>query len=149
MKTKHILAVLSTCLVAVSFSPINFFSQAAPPPGFTMFDGKEFQFDAPDLTPDVWLPAFTCPAGRSMKITDAMASDDGYGRIYISIFDVQLRITRAANSQIIYSAFSQETYNNAIVKYSLILSPGDILEYQVQSFNSRGAASVSISGILN
>ena len=136
MKTKHILAVLSTCLVAVSFSPINFFSQAAPPPpGFTMFDGKEFQFDVPDTTPDVWLPAFTCPAGGNMKIEEFW----GYGHNYSR----QIRVTRASNGQQVTRYWSGYQYNSKLP--TLILTSGDIVEYKLDN----GASSSSIHGVID
>ena len=138
MKTKHILAVLSTCLVAVSFSPINFFSQAAPPPpGFTMFDGKEFQFDVPDTTIDVWLPAFTCPAGRNMKIEDFL--DDGCSAY------LQIRVTRASNGQQVVSRW-QNTYWDDHRYSTLILGSGDIVEYRIGNYPT---ISASIIGMID
>ena len=135
MKTKHILAVLSTCLVAVSFSPINFFSQAAPPPGFTMFDGKEFQFDVPDTTSDVWLPAFTCPAGGNIKIEDFWGD--------LMHLTRQIRVTRASNGQQITRDW-YGYYNNSKLP-TLILTSGDIVEYKLEN----GASSSSIHGVID
>jgi hypothetical protein len=140
MKTKHILAVLSTCLVAVSFSPINFFSQAAPPPGFTMFDGKEFQFDATSVTPDVWHLAFTCPASTNMKITNIISTDFSGG--WSQQCSVDIRVTRAANSQIVMGYYGP----GLAYKRDVLLSPGDIIEYHVaQNYNT----SVSIHGMID
>jgi hypothetical protein len=149
MKTKHILAVLSTCLVAVSFSPINFFSQAAPPPGFTMFDGKEFQFDVSSPA-STWTQAFICPAGRTMKITDAIAAKAGSsGFVDLTSQSIHLRIVRAANSQVIYNSFDKYNYQNEIIRYSFILGPGDIVEYLIYSNYGNPISSLSISGVLN
>ena len=136
MKTKHILAVLSTCLVAVSFSPINFFSQAAPPPGFTMFDGKEFQFDVPDTTPGVWLPAFTCPVGGNMKITDGVLYYGMPGDVLMNYGRLELRITRSSTSQVIYSAFRKDGYYFTPYAPNLYLSAGDIVEYRLNNGSS-------------
>ena len=134
MKTKHILAVLSTCLVAVSFSPINFFSQAAPPPGFTMFDGKEFQFDVPDTTMNTWLPAFTCPAGGNMKIETCTTNE-------VSDYYIKLKVTRSSNGQEVIMTY----YSSRIDPF--ILSSGDILEYHLDSMQQ--LYSVSIHGVID
>ena len=142
MKTKHILAVLSTCLVAVSFSPINFFSQAAPPPGFTIFDGKEFQFDCTSLDEDLWHTAFTCPVGRTMKITSAFSTVSPYVNS-----EFALRVTRASSSQTIGTYFQYNIPNSG---RELMLSAGDVLEYNLGDVpNAIAADSACINGIVD
>ena len=148
MKTKHILAVLSTCLIAVSFSPINFFSQAAPPPGFTMFDGKEFQFDVPNLTTGVWSPAFTCPSVGTMKITNARSMHiDTATASYDSRQSVLIKVTRYSSSQEIYFL-----YTNGIDLYSessIMVSGGDTVEYWLDPSSYPTMVSASIIGVIS
>ena len=150
MKTKHILAVLSTCLIAVSFSPINFFSQAAPPPGFTIFDGKEFQFDVSSATtniaPNAWTLAFTCPPGRTMKITNAVMSEWD-ANSSVSMERCYIRVNRASNGDEVAALWTPDSSFNHYERH-LLLSPGDAVEYYV-SLSGYASASVTITGVLN
>ena len=107
-----------------------------------MFDGKEFQFDATNLAPDVWHLALICPTGRNMKITDIYS---GLNTSYPFQNRVSARITRAANSQIVGSHFSP--FSTDIKPIQLLLSTGDTLEVLHQNGNAIG--SVSIHGMLN
>ena len=151
MKTKHILAVLSTCLVAVSFSPINFFSQAAPPPGFTMFDGKEFQFDCTSLDTGVWHTAFTCPPAGNIKITDArcMWADPQYPTSFDDNGDILIKVTRASSSQVTYIRYTGWGYYFERTPESIILSDGDTVEYSLTDTNYSTMGSASIVGVID
>jgi len=150
MKTKHILAVLSTCLVAVSFSPINFFSQAAPPPGFTMFDGKEFQFDCTSLDANMWHLAFTCPPAGTMKITNARSIFlNTAGPSYETGEQIVIRVTRSSSSQVIYTKYLGLYQNSAAPPASIMLSNGDTVEYFLPGGSTSSSESASIIGVIS
>jgi hypothetical protein len=120
----------------VSFSPINFFSQAAPPSGFTIFDGKEFQFDVSDTTPGVWLPAFICPAAGNMKIEEFWLDQPtpDYREI---------RVTRASNGQQITAGWAGYNFDSKCP--TIILTSGDMVEYRLPV----GSTSASIHGMFD
>ena len=113
-----------------------------------MFDGKEFQFDVPDTTTGVWLPAFTCPSVGTMKITNARSMHiDTATASYDSIQSVLIKVTRYSSSQEIYFL-----YTNGIDIYSessIMVSGGDTVEYWLDPNSYPTMDSASIIGVIS